>query len=391
VIITSLEMCEMILRLLVAAIVLTLLAPLAMAQSTAAHRCDELAGHPWEPGHEDRDIGIGDVEVVSAIAACRAALVESPESPEILYRLARTLMQVEQYSEALPMLLRAAEAGYAPAQTAYGTVYFGSQTLAPNYSTARYWLARAADAGHAVAQYNLATMYSQSIGTQADYPRAAALYELAAAQGFAPAMINLGLIYERGEAGVPQDWEASFALFTRAAELGMPTAIHAVGRAYSEGHGTARDAEAAFEWWQRSAAAGYTPALVDIARALLSGQGVEPDRIAAIERYRQSAAAGYTVAQIDLGRLLADSIDPAEKAEGVDWMKRAGEAGDLEGYQYLAEHYALLNQLPLARHYADIVAANGDDQLREFARSLLATLDGLEARRRKTEAAEASP
>ena len=89
------------------------------------------------------------------------------------------------------------------------------------------------------------------------------------------------------------------------------------------------------------------------------------------------------VAQIDFGRLLLnENTNQAEIAEGIGWLKRAGEAGNLEGYQYLAEYYAGNNLLPLARHYAEIVAQNGDEQLQQFANSLLLTLDGLEAHRR---------
>lgn len=373
----------MILRILVAATLAIFLATPVAAQSLAADACDALAGHPEEPGHEGRGVEWGQVNAIPATLACRMALAENPNSPEILYRLARTLMQVEQYDEALPMVLRAAEAGYGPAETAYGTAFMGNQGVEIDYAVALHWLTRAADSGHSIGQYNLGLMYEQGWGTPADFQLAEALYLRAVAQGYTLAMINLGLLYERGEEGVPQDWNASFALFSWAAEKGVPAAVHAVGRAYSAGRGTQRDDALAFEWWMRAASAGFGPAQLQVSRALLNGLGVEADLDAALSSYRYLASRGNAAAQVDLGRVLVDRVDPSERMEGISWLKRAGDAGDLEGYQYLAEYYAGNNLLPLARHYAGIVSAHGDDRLKEFATSLLATLDGLETRRRK--------
>ena len=382
----------MILRILFAAILAIVLGQPATAQPNAAQTCDELAGHPQEPGHEGRGVEWGYVDAVPAIAACRAALVQSPDSPEILYRLARTLIQVGQYGEALPMMLRSAEAGYSPAETVYGTAFMGGgEGVHANYSVALHWLTRAAKSGDPIGQYNLGLMYDSGRGIPPDFKRAEALYLRAAEQGNVSAMINLGLLYERGEEGVPQNWDASFALFKLAAESGSPVALHDVGRAYSTGHGTHRDDALAFEWWMRAAKAGYEPSQLQVSRALLNGWGVEPDLEAALQSYRALTSGGNPEAQVDLGRLLVDSADPAERAEGVDWLKSAGDAGDLEGYQYLAEHYSMQNLLPLARHYAEIVAEQGDDQLQEVADSLLTVLDRLEANRRNAMGADPSP
>ncbi len=88
-----------------------------------AELCDQYAGHPWEPGHAGRGVEWGQVLAGPAITACREALAADPDSGETMYRLGRTLMQVHAYEEGLALMLRAATAGYPPAETAYGTAY----------------------------------------------------------------------------------------------------------------------------------------------------------------------------------------------------------------------------------------------------------------------------
>jgi TPR repeat protein len=377
----------MILRLLLATIIASLFAQPAHAISHAAQTCDELASHPQEPGHEGRGVEWGLVDAVPAIAACRAALAENPGSAEILYRLARTLMQLNQMAEAMPMMLRAAEAGYSPAETAYGTAYLGGQGVSPDLATAFEWLTRAAESGHPIGQYNLGLLHENGPAPYFDPPRAKALYELSIEQGYPLAMFALGQMYERGETGVAKDWAKSFALFQRAAQSDYVPAYFALGRAYSHGRGTRQDSAIAYGWWMKSALAGSPGGQLEVARALTYGLGIEQNLDAAVNWYRRSASSGYTVAQIDVGRLLLnENTNQTEIAEGIYWLKQAGDAGDLNGYQYLAEHYAMQNLLPLARHYAEIVAANSDGQLRNDAKNLLITLDELEARREQSAA-----
>lgn len=374
----------MILRIALAALLSLPLSGAAAAQSFSYQRCDLLAGHPQEPGHEGRGVEWDRVDAAPALAACRAALAESPDAPEVQYRLARTLMQVKRYAEAFPMMLEAAEAGYGPAQTAYGTAYLGNQGVEVDYAVAFEWLTRAAEANHPIGQFNLGLMFDEGWGMPADFQQAEILYMRSAEQGYPRAIQNLGLLYERGEVGVPRNWEASFALFQRAERMGIAPALTALARAHAYGRGTPQDDAEAFRWWSRAAAAGYANANLEVARALLNGHGVEADTAAATQVYRHAATSGYTPAQVDLGRLLlSESGDAAQIAEGIDWLKRAGEAGNLEGYQYLAEHYSMTRQFALSRHYAEIVARNGNDQLKGEASSLLDALAGLEANRRK--------
>ena len=372
----------MILRILLAAILAIFLATPVAAESLAAGACDALAGHPEEPGHEGRGVEWGHVNAVPAIAACRTALAENPDSAEILYRLARTLMQLNQMAEAMPMMLRAAEAGYGPAETAYGTAYLGDQGISPNLAIAFEWLTRAAKSGHPIGQYNLGLLHENGPPPYFDPSRAKALYELSIEQGYPLAMFALGQMYERGDIGVAKDWTKSFALFQRAAESNYVPAYFALGRAYLHSHGTRQDTAIAYRWWMKSALAGNPGGQLEVARALTYGVGIEQDLDAAVHWYRRSASSGYTIAQVDFGRLLLnENTNQTEVAEGIYWLKQAGDAGDMNGYQFLAEHYAMRNLLPLARHYAEIVAANGDDRLRGDAKNLLTTLDGLESRR----------
>src|SRR5262245_44207718 len=95
----------------------------ASAQSEAERRCDELAGYPYEPGHNGVGVEWGEVKAGPALNACRAALAEKPNAPEIKFRLARILLQEDEKEQGMALMLAAARTGYPPAMAAYGTEF----------------------------------------------------------------------------------------------------------------------------------------------------------------------------------------------------------------------------------------------------------------------------
>ena len=67
------------------------------------------------------------------------------------------------------------------------------------------WYRKAADQGYALAQTNLGVMYAQGRGVPQDYAQAMQWYRKAADQGIAHAQYNLGVMYAQGQ-GVAQDY-----------------------------------------------------------------------------------------------------------------------------------------------------------------------------------------
>ena len=79
------------------------------------------------------------------------------------------------------------------------------------------WWRKAAEQGYAQAQSNLGVLYHQGRGVRRDYTKAAMWFRKAAEQGNADAQYELGLFYKSGR-GVPQDYaEAYFWLELAAA------------------------------------------------------------------------------------------------------------------------------------------------------------------------------
>ena len=74
-----------------------------------------------------------------------------------------------------------------------------------DYALALLWYRKAADQGYADAQTRLGTMYNYGQGVTQDYGQAAAWYRKAAEQGNPQAQAYLGLLYDKGQ-GVPQDY-----------------------------------------------------------------------------------------------------------------------------------------------------------------------------------------
>ena len=77
-----------------------------------------------------------------------------------------------------------------------------------DHNKANEWYRRAADQGYAEAQSDLGYMYAQGKGVPQDYNEAVGWYRKAAAQGYARAQSALGYAYAEGK-GVPQDYAQS--------------------------------------------------------------------------------------------------------------------------------------------------------------------------------------
>ena len=85
--------------------------------SPVAHRCDELAAHPEDPGRPPAVAGVTDqaLNPELAIESCMLALEENPDNSRLSFQLARSLMAGGLVSDAEPFLRDAANAKHAAA------------------------------------------------------------------------------------------------------------------------------------------------------------------------------------------------------------------------------------------------------------------------------------
>jgi uncharacterized protein len=81
--------------------------------------------------------------------------------------------------------------------------------VASDYSTALDWIRKAAEQGFAPAQSNMGVSYYHGRGVSQDYAQAALWFRKAAEQGDALAQAFLGGLYLQGQ-GVPQDDEQAY-------------------------------------------------------------------------------------------------------------------------------------------------------------------------------------
>lgn len=96
------------------------------------------------------------------------------------------------YAEAVKWYRKAAEQGYARAQTNFGYMYEKGYGVTQNYTEAVKWYRKAAEQGEAMAQNNLGWMYQYGYGgVTKNIAEARRWYEKAAAQGNELAKNNL--------------------------------------------------------------------------------------------------------------------------------------------------------------------------------------------------------
>ena len=85
----------------------------------------------------------------------------------------------ENYTEAFKCFQKAAEQGYAPAQSGLGFMYQYGQGVKQDYFKAVEWYQKAAEQGDAQAQYNLGIMYKNGLGVKQNYTKAKEYFGLA--------------------------------------------------------------------------------------------------------------------------------------------------------------------------------------------------------------------
>jgi len=106
---------------------------------------------------------------------------------------------------------------------------------------------KAAEQGWAGAQSNLGAMYQGGKGVPQDYAEAVKWYRLAANQGDLAGQFNLGMMYEGGK-GVPRDHAEAVKWFRKVADQGDARAQLFLGTAYAAGQGVPPDHILAYMW-----------------------------------------------------------------------------------------------------------------------------------------------
>lgn len=173
--------------------------PLAFAEEGATvTKCDLLAAHPSDSERIAEGVSFKNLDVNTAIAACKTAIESLPNSPRLQYQYGRSLFKTAQPEEAVSWFRLAAEQSYSQAQYGLGRAYLKGRGVAKSYKEAVSWFRLAAEQGNAASQFNLGWAFAKGRGVIEDHKEAAMWYRLAAVQGFPFAQINLGFMYTKG-------------------------------------------------------------------------------------------------------------------------------------------------------------------------------------------------
>ena len=167
-------------------------------------------------------------------------------------------------SEALPRLIRSAEAGTPLAQMSLGRLYRNGQGVAQDFDKAREWLGRAAAQGSAAANLYLGYMDQKGMGGEVNLKQAMEKYQLSASAGNSFGAYYLSQAYGQGWDGTV-DAQAAKLWLNRAMARRNPEALRAAGA-------SERIIELA-RTDHSPAGATATPALTPASRSSNDGQG----------------------------------------------------------------------------------------------------------------------
>jgi hypothetical protein len=95
----------------------------AKSASPAVRACDELAGHPEDPGRTGAGVADDDLLPEAAIDACLKATAEEPDTGRLHFQLGRAYWEDEENEDAVSAFLKAEELGYTPAYFYLGLAF----------------------------------------------------------------------------------------------------------------------------------------------------------------------------------------------------------------------------------------------------------------------------
>jgi S1-C subfamily serine protease len=136
----------------------------------------------------------------------------------------------------------------------FGYRYYNGQGITEDSKEAARWYRKAAEQGYAIAQSSLGKMYENGTGMNKDYSKAVRWYRKAAEQNMANAQFFLALMYEDGK-GLKKDYSKAVKWLRKAAKQGHAAAIFNLGMSYARGAGVKRNRVTAADWFYKAGVA----------------------------------------------------------------------------------------------------------------------------------------
>lgn len=149
-------------------------------------------------------------------------------------------------------------------------------------------------------------------------------------------------LYERGlklesEQPTATSLTDAFDNYRKAADLGLPAAMFALGRAYDKGLGTGKDITTAAAWYRKAADHGHAAAMASLGTLYEYGEGVGVDLGEAVRLYKAAADKGDANGLTSLGYLYAEGKGVTRNtAEARRLYQQAAERGQTRAMFNLA-------------------------------------------------------
>ena len=163
--------------------------------------------------------------------ALLAAMAAFAETPQEYVAKAEKAFDESDIVSAMSYYRKAAEAGYAPAQTRLAYLLDKSE----ENEEAVIWYQKAVAQGDAEAEHGLAGMYVSADGIAKDSAEALRLFRSSASKGYPPAIHVMATAYEKGELGLRIDYELAREWLHKGIQLNDYWSIKRLAQAYGNG------------------------------------------------------------------------------------------------------------------------------------------------------------
>jgi TPR repeat protein len=188
--------------------------------------------------------------------------------------------------------LKAASAGYAPAQRCVGRCYATGEGTNKDPEQFLKWISMAAGQGDPPSMYMMGSMHLDGDQLPRDTERAHSWLVKAGNEGDLQAQITLGLAYVQGSDGFPRDFDEACKWLAMGAAQDEERCLYLLGSAYETGAGVPKDLMHARRLWLRSAELGFMKAQTVLGQDRLLGNFVSQNFVHAYSMLKLGADGG---------------------------------------------------------------------------------------------------
>lgn len=250
------------------------------------------------------------------------------------------------YTNALAVLVPAAQAGNPRAQNLVGAAYqYGNGGLAVDAQKALEYYNLSAAQNFPSAHHNLGVLYDIGMeGIPRDLTRARAYYEQSVTIGWLGSFSNLAVMLRDGIGG-PADEPRAIALLEQGLAQGDGPSIHALAYMYYEGVAVPVDLKRARDLYEQAAAAGIPQAMNVYGAMLENAEGGFPDLPGAMAQYRNAMSYGEAYGGVNAAWLIFNHPeDYPDQVEGLAlcyWARDHASAEDADTYANACDDVAV--------------------------------------------------